>query len=272
MRPRTPGGTKYNGGVSRVWLSCARLGLLGQPRNDHQSATRRAARRRAPPDDDRAVDDASQALSELSTNVNDFCGCRPGRHHPIVARALLPARGDALCRPHAGARPMTPATRLAPRATVTEPTPPLLQRGSTSSSAPAETMSAAPAERKATNRIHPASSRYSDSTGAPGREPSTLMRDASRPAPKCALEGNLTLRVVRSRLWGCDRGGRCATPRTRSNRCIGWCMSSSIRAGDKSVNFPIREGSWSLLGWIQLKTCACSRIMHVMEEEPAADS
>ena len=25
-----------------------------------------------PPDDDRAVDDASQALSELSTNVNDF--------------------------------------------------------------------------------------------------------------------------------------------------------------------------------------------------------
>ena len=44
---------------------------MGQPRNDHQSA---AIARRAmpPPDDDRAVDDASQALSELSDNVNDF--------------------------------------------------------------------------------------------------------------------------------------------------------------------------------------------------------
>ena len=51
-----------------VRVSCARL---GQPRNDHQSAAR-ARRAMPPPDDDRAVDDASQALSELSTNVNDF--------------------------------------------------------------------------------------------------------------------------------------------------------------------------------------------------------
>ena len=54
------------GGLPRVWYRAR----FGQPRNDHQSAARRAMP--PPPDDDRAVDDASQALSELSTNVNDF--------------------------------------------------------------------------------------------------------------------------------------------------------------------------------------------------------
>ena len=55
-------------GGSRVWLEYR----FGQPRNDHQSAARARRAMPPPPDDDRAVDDASQALSELSTNVNDF--------------------------------------------------------------------------------------------------------------------------------------------------------------------------------------------------------
>ena len=53
------------------WLELG-YARFGQPRNDHQSAARARRAMPPPPDDDRAVDDASQALSELSTNVNDF--------------------------------------------------------------------------------------------------------------------------------------------------------------------------------------------------------
>ena len=96
-------GTKYRGtmgGVSRVWLGAR----FGQPRNDHQSA---AIARRAmpPPDDDRAVDDASQALSELSDNVNDFLRMQAKVGIPsLVERLPRRARGRAVVV-------HTPATR-----------------------------------------------------------------------------------------------------------------------------------------------------------------
>ena len=92
-RPRTDGG-------DAAVLGC----LLGQPRNDHQSA---AIARRAmpPPDDDRAVDDASQALSELSDNVNDFLRMQAKVGIPsLVERLPRRARGRAVVV-------HTPATR-----------------------------------------------------------------------------------------------------------------------------------------------------------------
>ena len=82
-------------------VSCERF---GQPRNDHQSA---AIARRAmpPPDDDRAVDDASQALSELSDNVNDFLRMQAKVGIPsLVERLPRRARGRAVVV-------HTPATR-----------------------------------------------------------------------------------------------------------------------------------------------------------------
>ena len=56
-----------------------------------------------PPDDDRAVDDASQALSDLSTNVNDFLRmqAKVGAIPYLVER--LPRREKTRsCRPHVG--------------------------------------------------------------------------------------------------------------------------------------------------------------------------
>ena len=56
-----------------------------------------------PPDDDRAVDDASQALSELSTNVNDFLRMQAKVGVPSLVEKL-PRRASKTrgCRPHAG--------------------------------------------------------------------------------------------------------------------------------------------------------------------------
>ena len=48
-----------------------------------------------PPDDDRAVDDASQALSELSTNVNDFLRMQAKVGVPSLVERLPAAREDA---------------------------------------------------------------------------------------------------------------------------------------------------------------------------------
>jgi len=45
-----------------------------------------------PPDDDRAVDDASQALSELSTNVNDFLRMQAKVGVPTPGRGAAPPR------------------------------------------------------------------------------------------------------------------------------------------------------------------------------------
>ena len=96
-----------------------------------------------PPDDDRAVDDASQALSELSTNVNDFL-----RMQAKVGNSW--SRGCPAARARRAVVVHTPATRSrtrrAPRATVTEPTP--AQRGDDEPSKPLSPASAAPAERK----------------------------------------------------------------------------------------------------------------------------
>ena len=56
-----------------------------------------------PPDDDRAVDDASQALSELSTNVNDFLRMQAKVGVPsLVERLPRRARKTRSRRPHAG--------------------------------------------------------------------------------------------------------------------------------------------------------------------------
>ena len=89
------------GGVSRVRLEL----LLGQPRNDHQSAARARRAMPPPPDDDRAVDDASQALSELSDNVNDFLRMQAKVGVPcLVARLPRRARRRAVVV-------HTPATR-----------------------------------------------------------------------------------------------------------------------------------------------------------------
>ena len=58
-----------------------------------------------PPDDDRAVDDASQALSELSDNVNDFLRMQAKVGIPsLVERLPRRARGRAVVV-------HTPATR-----------------------------------------------------------------------------------------------------------------------------------------------------------------
>ena len=95
-----------------------------------------------PPDDDRAVDDASQALSELSTNVNDFLRMQAKVGIPsLVERLPRRARRRAVVV-------RTPATRArrAPRATVTEPPP--AQRGDDEPSKPLSPASTAPAERK----------------------------------------------------------------------------------------------------------------------------
>ena len=56
-----------------------------------------------PPDDDRAVDDASQALSELSTNVNDFLRMQAKVGVPSLVEGL-PRRASKTrsCRPHVG--------------------------------------------------------------------------------------------------------------------------------------------------------------------------
>ena len=99
-----------------------------------------------PPDDDRAVDDASQALSELSTNVNDFLRMQAKVGTPSLVERL-PRRASKTrgCRPHAGDARAS-RTRRAPRATVTEPTP--AQRGDDEPSKPLSPASAAPAERK----------------------------------------------------------------------------------------------------------------------------
>ena len=48
-----------------------------------------------PPPDDRAVDDASQALSELSTNVNDFLRMQAKVGIPFLVERLPAAREDA---------------------------------------------------------------------------------------------------------------------------------------------------------------------------------
>ena len=78
---------------------------FGQPRNDHQSAARARRAMPPPPDDDRAVDDASQALSELSTNVNDFLRMQAKVGIPsLVERLPRRARGRAVVV-------HTPATR-----------------------------------------------------------------------------------------------------------------------------------------------------------------
>ena len=97
-----------------------------------------------PPDDDRAVDDASQALSELSTNVNDFLRMQAKVGVPsLVERLPRRARRRAVVV-------RTPARRVAlaraPRATVTEPPP--AQRGDDEPSKPLSPASTAPAERK----------------------------------------------------------------------------------------------------------------------------
>ena len=99
-----------------------------------------------PPDDDRAVDDASQALSELSTNVNDFLRMQAKVGVPSLVEKL-PRRASktrSWC-PYAGDARAS-RTRRAPRATVTEPPP--AQRGDDEPSKPLSPASAAPAERK----------------------------------------------------------------------------------------------------------------------------
>ena len=58
-----------------------------------------------PPDDDRAVDDASQALSELSTNVNDFLRMQAKVGVPSLVERLPAARARRAVVVH------TPATR-----------------------------------------------------------------------------------------------------------------------------------------------------------------
>ena len=98
-----------------------------------------------PPDDDRAVDDASQALSELSTNVNDFLRMQAKVGTPSLVERLPRREKTRRCRPHAGDARAS-RTRRAPRATVTEPTP--AQRGDDEPSKPLSPASAAPAERK----------------------------------------------------------------------------------------------------------------------------
>ena len=110
---KDPSSTPASSLAAAAWLAPSRtdggdaavLGcLLGQPRNDHQSA---AIARRAmpPPDDDRAVDDASQALSELSDNVNDFLRMQAKVGIPsLVERLPRRARGRAVVV-------HTPATR-----------------------------------------------------------------------------------------------------------------------------------------------------------------
>ena len=97
-------------------------------------------------DDDRAVDDASQALSELSDNVNDFLRMQAKVGIPSLVEGL-PRRASKTrsCRPHAGDARAS-STRRAPRATVTEPTP--AQRGDDEPSKPLSPASTAPAERK----------------------------------------------------------------------------------------------------------------------------
>ena len=99
-----------------------------------------------PPDDDRAVDDASQALSELSDNVNDFLRMQAKVGIPSLVERL-PRR--ARRRAAVVRTPVTRAasrSRRAPRATVTEPPP--AQRGDDEPSKPLSPASAAPAERK----------------------------------------------------------------------------------------------------------------------------
>ena len=59
-----------------------------------------------PPDDDRAVDDASQALSELSTNVNDFL-----RMQAKVGTIPSPVEGLPRRARRRAAVVRTPATR-----------------------------------------------------------------------------------------------------------------------------------------------------------------
>ena len=98
-----------------------------------------------PPDDDRAVDDASQALSELSTNVNDFLRMQAKVGVPSRVEGLPRREKTRSCRPHAGDARAS-RTRRAPRATVTEPPP--AQRGDDEPSKPLSPASAAPAERK----------------------------------------------------------------------------------------------------------------------------
>jgi len=60
-----------------------------------------------PPDDDRAVDDASQALSELSTNVNDFLRMQAKVGVPSHPRS----RGCPAARARRAVVVHTPATR-----------------------------------------------------------------------------------------------------------------------------------------------------------------
>ena len=98
-----------------------------------------------PPDDDRAVDDASQALSELSTNVNDFLRMQAKVGVPPLVEGLPRREKTRGCRPHVGDARAS-RTRRAPRATVTEPPP--AQRGDDEPSKPLSPASAAPAERK----------------------------------------------------------------------------------------------------------------------------
>ena len=76
--------------------------VFGQPRNDHQSAARARRAMPPPPDDDRAVDDASQALSELSTNVNDFLRMQAKVGVPSRVEGLPRREKTRGCRPHAG--------------------------------------------------------------------------------------------------------------------------------------------------------------------------
>ena len=105
---KDPSSTPASSLAAAAWLAPSRTdgdaAVLGQPRNDHQSA---AIARRAmpPPDDDRAVDDASQALSELSDNVNDFLRMQAKVGIPsLVERLPRRARGRAVVV-------HTPATR-----------------------------------------------------------------------------------------------------------------------------------------------------------------
>ena len=71
-----------------------------------------------PPDDDRAVDDASQALSELSTNVNDFLRMQAKVGVPPLVEGLPRRKKTRGCRPHVGDARASRTCR-APRATVT---------------------------------------------------------------------------------------------------------------------------------------------------------
>ena len=97
-----------------------------------------------PPDDDRAVDDASQALSELSDNVNDFLRMQAKVGIPSLSRGCPAAREDAQLS--SARRRAASRSRRAPRATVTEPPP--AQRGDDEPSKPLSPASTAPAERK----------------------------------------------------------------------------------------------------------------------------